>query len=181
MRFSISYMCHLTLIVIAFSTQARAQDHVIFHDHNMTVSENANGGNCMGCVWLQLDGEIPSTAGQTFQREFAKGGGEERICFNSPGGSVLGGLELGRAIRKLGFRTAVCTSVPDSAGYQITAQGRCLSACVYAFLGGSTRSAGSGALGIHRFYDSRGLSSSSKPQFSSDDPRCGSRINFDDS
>jgi hypothetical protein len=58
------------------------------------------------------------------------------VRLNSPGGSIVGGLQLGEAIRKLGL----ATEVPASAG--------CYSACTFAFLGGVDRRV-EGKFGIH--------------------------------
>jgi len=57
----------------------------------------------------------------------------------SPGGNLVGSLQLGSAFRE--FNTAV-----------IVGKGaRCVSACVYAFLGGATRRVTGGRIGVHRF------------------------------
>lgn len=57
----------------------------------------------------------------------------------SPGGSLVGSLQLGQALRE--FNSTV-----------IVGKGaRCASACVYAFLGGAVRSVSGGQIGVHRF------------------------------
>ena len=53
------------------------------------------------------------------------------IALTSPGGSVVGGLQLGQAIRMGGFNTTI--------GNTDHSTNNCLSACAYAFLGGITR------------------------------------------
>lgn len=58
------------------------------------------------------------------------------VRLNSPGGAIVGGMQLGAAIRKLGLDT----EVPASAG--------CYSACTFAFLGGVERQI-EGKFGIH--------------------------------
>lgn len=69
------------------------------------------------------------------------------VVFESPGGSLTAGLELGRVIRKNGLRTRV-GSWDTSSEYANT----CLSACAYAFLGGINREVEKGSkLGFHRF------------------------------
>lgn len=91
------------------------------------------------------------------------------VIFNSPGGSLDGGLALGRALRhyRLDARVArlmplnceagQCTDIDRRAGvgvFAATAQpASCNSACVYTFAGGRARSVEPGSnLGIHRFY-----------------------------
>jgi hypothetical protein len=63
------------------------------------------------------------------------------VVFNSPGGDLTPGLEIGLAIRELGFDTLV----PD--GFE------CASACALAWLGGDTRAMGDDAyVGFHAAY-----------------------------
>lgn len=68
------------------------------------------------------------------------------IVFDSPGGSLLEGLKLGRKIRELRHDTGI---EAKEGGPAI-----CASACAYAFAGGINRyySEESGRLGIHQFY-----------------------------
>lgn len=70
--------------------------------------------------------------------------GRQRLAGNtlwlaSPGGDIDASMELGRMLRKLEIYTA------------IDQNDRCLSACVFAFMGGERRSV-AGQLGIHRPY-----------------------------
>lgn len=65
------------------------------------------------------------------------------VLLSSPGGNVLAGIEIGKAIRLKGFATAV----PE--GFL------CASACALAWLGGSPRMMGDGSMvGFHAVYDS---------------------------
>lgn len=68
------------------------------------------------------------------------------IIFNSPGGVLIEGLQLGRMLRELGHDTEVRS--------RTSARGVCASACAYAFAGGLNRyySTESGLLGLHQFY-----------------------------
>lgn len=70
--------------------------------------------------------------------------GRQRIAGNAvslagSGGDVDAAMELGRSLRRLGVSTFVA---PEA---------RCLSSCVFAFMGGDRRTAG-GRIGIHRPY-----------------------------
>jgi hypothetical protein len=80
------------------------------------------------------------------------------IEFDSPGGSLIGGMVLGRAIREYGFTTRV-------------SQGReCSSACVIAFLGGVSRYvSGDGKLGVHQFASQPAIEHPDSPQFTGKD------------
>lgn len=61
------------------------------------------------------------------------------VWLNSDGGDVDAGMELGRLLRELGVHTLVGEN------------DRCLSSCVFAFMGGERRRV-AGGLGIHRPY-----------------------------
>ncbi len=72
-------------------------------------------------------------------------GASTPVVFDSPGGQVLGSLQLGISIRRLGMDTVL---IPRTT---------CLSACVYSFLGGTRRSVSDNSLmAVHRFYSSSG-------------------------
>ena len=65
------------------------------------------------------------------------------MTFNSDGGSLLAGIEIGKTIRLKSFATVVLD--------------RCASACAFAWLGGSPRFMGSDSLvGFHAAYVERG-------------------------
>lgn len=69
------------------------------------------------------------------------------VVFDSPGGNVVKAIELGRLVRALGLSTVqVRTS-------------ECASACSLAFLGGVSRAAQPGSIGVHKssFSDTSGL------------------------
>ena len=89
---------------------------------------------------ITIDGEI--TAGDEI--DFAKtirGLDDALVVFNSPGGDLAPGLEIGLAIRDSGFDTLV----PD--GYE------CASACALAWLGGDNRAMGGDSyVGFHAAY-----------------------------
>ena len=61
------------------------------------------------------------------------------VRFDSAGGNLVGGLELGNALRELNATTSVNNGA------------RCVSACAYAFLGGARRSVTGGRIGVHNF------------------------------
>lgn len=89
------------------------------------------------------------------------------VYFDSPGGSLSGGIELGRTIRKLGFETGV-----KSANYQYEKGplAFCASACAYAFAGGTARFYDDqvGKLGLHQFYANENVNISAEDaQFTS--------------
>ena len=73
------------------------------------------------------------------------------VYLNSPGGSLIGAIRLGRVIRNLGLNTAIAKTVIDGRWYA-TKNGECYSACAYAFLAGVQRLAEAGEYGVHQFY-----------------------------
>jgi hypothetical protein len=79
------------------------------------------------------------------------------VFFNSPGGSLAAGLEMGKMIRQLGLNTLVGKkyyAIGKKLHSQVTTvyNGACYSACAYAFLGGvGRRVTESGTFGVHQF------------------------------
>ena len=78
---------------------------------------------------------------KAFSKDFPRG---TWLAISSPGGNLIGGMQLGVAIREQGFNTTIGNtdySPPD-----------CLSACAYAFAGGVSRKLTSGSrYGLHQF------------------------------
>jgi hypothetical protein len=109
--------------------------------------------SCRECRYVLADGLITSETPAKFEA-FAK---ENRLFFEdvvvlrSTGGSLFGGLALGRSFRRAGLSTHVGSldfSINGNQGVQ-----RCISACAYAYLGGNKRSVGpDGEIGVHRFF-----------------------------
>lgn len=98
-----------------------------------------------GARWqIMIGGAIPADAGSRLRAVVAENGVEKRaadVVLNSSGGSLAGGLALGRAIRDLRFDT-VLETISDTTS--------CYSACAYAFLGGVSRRVGVGQIGFRR-------------------------------
>jgi hypothetical protein len=77
------------------------------------------------------------------------------IHFNSPGGSLVEGMRLGRVIRTLQYFTTIGVYRPRyDPNVNPDLSSICASACAYAFAGGTSRflDASTGKLGIHQFY-----------------------------
>ncbi|WP_126223584.1 hypothetical protein [Burkholderia ambifaria] len=118
-------------------------------------------------VWMGLhgertpiyaEGEITATSARELE-QFVRVNHIESgmVLFNSPGGSLMGGMSLGDTIRKLGFDTGIATY----AGGEMVSSGFCASACAYAFAGGLGRyySGGNTRLGIHQFSSQKDIGS----------------------
>lgn len=130
----------------------------------MRFESVGNGGNCAGCGWILADGEITADTPLDFDnfiRTLGHSGGT--LVLNSPGGNLVGGIELGQKIRKAGLSTEIGHSVKTEGGWYEIRPGICASACAYAFVGGKTRSVDqmfatsnretfSSRFGVHRFF-----------------------------
>lgn len=106
---------------------------------------------CESCATIFAAGDIDIDTADLLTTEASRRGlGRGTVLvMDSPGGRLMGGLKLGRAIRRFGFDTRI--GRVDEAGR--TADGICASACALAFLGGSRRDVPPGSrFGVHRFY-----------------------------
>lgn len=138
----------------------------------MTFEFKGTGGNCLGCSWVAAEGEITSSTPFDFDNFYANSpiGQAQPIVFNSPGGDLNAGLQLGYRIRQLGLQTSVGKTVPDGFGQlELTNDAVCASACAWAFLGGVVRNALSGQIGVHQFYYSFALIEPDTKNFSAND------------
>jgi hypothetical protein len=72
------------------------------------------------------------------------------VVINSPGGRVVASMRLGAALRKLGAAVIVARFADDG-GRDFAIAGQCMSACVYALMGGVKRLVPpESRVGIHR-------------------------------
>jgi hypothetical protein len=120
---------------------------------SMTFELLTTDATCADCTTIFANGAIEASTADNlreFITEFSIPNGA-LIDLDSPGGSLLGGIELGTAIRDAKLRTSVGMKQP--AGDRV-----CASACAYAFLGGVDRTVHPDAkYGLHQFYgDLRG-------------------------
>ncbi len=123
----------------------------------MTFRLVTNGQDCADCTWIAADGDIVYETGRTFEAFLKKENLQwsALVRFNSGGGSLPGGVDLGRVIRKAKLRTAIGETIddPKTKGRSTWKPGLCASACAYAFLGGVSRTVDTGSLyGVHQFH-----------------------------
>lgn len=117
---------------------------------NVSVTEEGRG-TFSHRVTIQLSGEIREGDAARLSREvggLAFGpGSSAHVRLDSPGGSLLEGMAIGRAIADI--PTVVTTDVARPGDRP----GDCASACVLAFMGGHYRYLREGSrLGVHQFY-----------------------------
>jgi len=113
-----------------------------------------------GNAWIIYgDGEIDFDAGKRLQELVKQNNipNSSMLYLNSPGGSLSGGMALGRAIRSAGLFTYIGRAASEKTignwTYRETAPGECYSAATLAFLGGQFRWIDEKSVyGVHRFY-----------------------------
>lgn len=143
----------LTLAIFTFASNVAAQDLMEFKlapdtPENNFVRMTLNGGQ----YEIFASGQIDTGATERFVQFVRKNSIDDAIViFNSPGGSLIEGVKLGKEIRAMNFNTAVGSYDPK--GYRAF-QGVCASSCSYAFAGGVYRffNGEKEQLGIHQFY-----------------------------
>lgn len=132
-------------LAVGLSAAARAA--------SMTFRVEPLGGGAKAIV---AEGQITNATPGEFL-EFLRDNAGDRdlhtvIFLHSEGGYVMASMELGQIFRRIGAATVVARLAPDGRGGRFLSA-NCLSACVYAFMGGRKRVAPQGsALGIHRMF-----------------------------
>lgn len=132
-------------------------------------------GNASFCrPRLLATGTLDSEAPNRLAALLSAGDYPETVVFDSPGGSLVAGIKLGRLIRANGLNTVVESAYSEErykeAGAQpelveLAADVSCYSACAYAFMGGVSRTLGEDArIGVHQFYGMESTSSESNAQ-----------------
>ncbi|HLW92063.1 MAG TPA: hypothetical protein VKS78_12305 [Roseiarcus sp.] len=103
---------------------------------------------------IVAEGVIEQDTPQAFI-DFVKSAAEQPgargvVLLNSPGGRVVASMELGAALRKMRAAVIVARSLSEG-GRDLTEAGECMSACVYAMMGGIKRVVPpQSRVGIHR-------------------------------
>lgn len=100
--------------------------------------------------WLiYLDGPIdPGATARLEHVIVAEGISQAVVYLNSPGGSLVTAMQLGRTLRAHAFDTRVGTRTADAVG---ATAGTCHSACPFVLAGGVRRSLEAGSqIGLHR-------------------------------
>ncbi|MGJ8572380.1 MAG: hypothetical protein ACSHXI_16955 [Hoeflea sp.] len=142
--------------IILFTAQILAS---VANSSEMQFTSGWSGGNCLGCEWTQADGEITPDTPQRFREYLQNNSVGYVLVLNSDGGDLAAGIELGEIFREQDLRISVGRTVPLQDGgpgqsQSVVEDARCLSACAYAFLGGSVRQVKTdGLLGFHQFAD----------------------------
>ncbi|MBN8979311.1 MAG: hypothetical protein J0I08_22870 [Rhizobiales bacterium] len=143
-----SLISRTLVMAIFFVAASAAQGQVITGAHPEGLSTIP-----LGTAWrVFFNGEIKLDSAaklEAFLRD-NKVPAESSIVFNSPGGNLYAGMEIGRLVRKYRLRTDVgIQESPNQMGY---VAGGCYSACSLAYIGGRFRFLQKAShFGIHRF------------------------------
>jgi hypothetical protein len=132
---------------------------VVAQPKPMEFSRKAECAGNMCLQYILAEGDIMLDSADRLGELLKVPGDGRVVIFNSPGGSVRGGMQLGRLIRNYGLDTAVNNSIfyydrmsADRTEDMISREAQCASACTLAFLGGKRRTLGKGArFGLHGF------------------------------
>jgi hypothetical protein len=156
----------ITIIILCSPKSARC----------MEFSYAYNGGNCNDCKWIKAEGLIDNNTPEDFRKFIKDDIFEENIVFNSEGGTLNAAIELGKIIRQYGMNTSIGKTVVDDADSNenttsIIEKGRCISACVIAFLGGVSRTAHKGEIGVTHFLSDYELINPIFKNFNKNDPQ----------
>jgi hypothetical protein len=113
-----------------------------------------------GNAWfIFLDGVIDPKAATRFEKYIKDNRIPDRsiVYVNSPGGSLIEGIALGRIIRKYGLSTSVGKRLVAATRRFDIEPGGCYSACAYAYMGGQFRYLTKGSrYGVHQFASTAG-------------------------
>ena len=155
----------LALALLFFLLSANAAGQAA-NSHSMTFSYAGNS-KMMSVLdfdfrFIHATGEITVGTNARFQKFIAQNAIKPGavVFLDSPGGSVIEALELGRTIRALGFNTEIGGHARDKNGNVVGPASACFSACTLAFLGGRERYVDTDAMfGVHQVSTSDKLTS----------------------
>lgn len=105
-------------------------------------------GNAVEACYLFVSGPIEQETVVEVNRLLDSGIESFQVLFNSDGGDLNAGIALGRLIRERNYQTRIGVYQE----FAVPTPGECLSACAYAFLGGTQRIIQEGSrIGFHQF------------------------------
>jgi hypothetical protein len=131
---------------------ASASESMSFRIASIGETQSCRGG-CAEVI--AADGEIDNDTADRFV-SFLSDHLQDRdlrpvVLLQSPGGTVVGAMQLGLVFRKIGAAVIVAAAHDLGEATVEVSPGACLSACVYAFMGGKRRVIPPiSRLGIHR-------------------------------
>jgi hypothetical protein len=140
----------LAFLLVAWASAPHAAEPGEFLQMVAIAPDNGAPDSATDSTWtIFLDGLIDGGAADRLTRFIERRGvTHAAVYLNSPGGSLVGAMALGRVLRQRGFATVVGARSATTGGLMT---GVCYSACPFAFAGGVRRQLGAGSvLGVHR-------------------------------
>ena len=138
---------------------ARAAEPMAFQIERIQSAGSCKRHHCTGPVVvdaISAEGEINNDTASDFaaflQEHVQDPNLRPLVLIHSPGGTVVGAMQLGLVFRRINAVVVVARTVSlDGSDQAHIAPGYCMSACVYAFFGGTRRIVipSVGRLGIH--------------------------------
>ena len=139
------------LLLLCAPAAAQAQKTKDDRRGDMTFTSVDVSPLCADCTVVQASGSFGEGTIGAFYSLVLRGGFKKNVyfIFDSPGGSMTAAIRLGELLRNLKVRTIVGRGFVRNGEVEVE-PGRCASACVFAFLGGVTRSMPKNSrLGVH--------------------------------
>ncbi len=138
------------LLLLCAPAAAQAQKTKDDRRGDMTFTAVDVSPLCADCTVVQASGSFGEGTIGAFYSLVLRGGFKKNVyfIFDSPGGSMTAAIRLGEILRNLKAKTVVGRAFRN--GEVEVEAARCASACVFAFLGGATRSMPkTSRLGVH--------------------------------
>jgi len=140
----------LVFLLAAWTSASQAAEPTGFLQMVALAPDTGAADSGPGPRWtIFLDGLIDAGAADRLTRFIEQRGvTHAAVYLNSPGGSLVGAMALGRVFRQHRFATVVGARNATTGGLMT---GVCYSACPFAFAGGTRRQLeGGSVLGVHR-------------------------------
>ena len=139
------------LLLLCAPAAAQAQKAKDNRRGDMTFVTVDTSSLCADCSVVQASGSFGEGTIEAYYDFVWRGRFKKNIyfIFDSPGGSMTAAIRLGEILRNLKVRTIVGRAVLRQGEVEIE-PGRCASACVFAYIGGTVRSMPKDSrLGVH--------------------------------
>ncbi len=139
------------LLLLCAPAAAQAQKTKDDRRGDMTFAIVDASSLCADCTVVQASGSFGEGTVGAYYSFVLRGGFKKNVyfIFDSPGGSMTAAIRLGEILRNLKAKTVVGRAFVRNGEVEVE-PARCASACVFAFLGGATRSMPRNSrLGVH--------------------------------
>jgi hypothetical protein len=153
----------LIACILASSSPARAQTEPM-QFHLARVAQDGCARDCPQVIVAEgvIEEDTPQAFVDFVRSAADQPGARSVVLLSSPGGRVVASMRLGAALRQLGAAVIVARSLSEG-GRDVTVSGQCMSACVYAMMGGVKRIVPpESRVGIHRMSREEATESSAR-------------------